>query len=95
MQRLGNTHLQRHAGAQHWILYIDSDAYVREQHVDILHRLADPANAHVHFAVAREEPPAGGFRTPKRRPHGVRTPSLNAGILFVRASSWSAQMLAA
>ena len=70
---------------RHWILYIDSDAYLREHHTDFLARLAgDPRNADLHFALAREEPPAGGFRSPRRRPHGVRTPSMNAGILFVR-----------
>ena len=132
----------------HWILYIDSDAYIREHSVDVLHRLSDPLNAHVHFAIAREELPAGAFRSPKRRtlsnlnstpalsplhasrpalgldvksarvlfitclrpallspaacripcgagPHGVRTPSMNAGVLMMRASEWTAQLLAA
>lgn len=69
--------------------------YVREQHVDVIHRLADPRNREVHFAIAREEPPAGAFRSPKRRSHGVRTPSMNAGVLFVRASSWSVELLSA
>ena len=78
----------------HWVLYIDSDAYIREQHVDFLERLDTPANRDVHFAFAREELPAGGFRSPRKRSHGVRVPSLNAGVLFVRASAWSARLLA-
>ena len=78
----------------HWVLYIDSDAYIREQHVDLLERLDTPANRDVHFAFAREELPAGGFRSPRKRSHGVRVPSLNAGVLFVRASAWSARLLA-
>ena len=81
---------------RHWILYIDSDAYLREQHTDFLARLAgDPRNAELHFALAREEAPAGGFRSPRRRPHGVRTPSMNAGVLFLRASQWTSHLLAA
>lgn len=78
----------------HWLVYIDGDAYVREQDIDLLTRLGDPLNSDTHFAIAREEPPAGAFRSPRRRPHGVRTPSLNAGVLFVRASTFSAQLLA-
>ena len=78
----------------HWVLYIDSDAYIREQHVDFLELLDTPANRDVHFAFAREELPAGGFRSPRKRSHGVRVPSLNAGVLFVRASAWSARLLA-
>ena len=85
-----------HGNARHWIMYIDSDAYVREQHTDFVARLSgDPQNSGVHVAIAREEPPAGGFRSPRRRPHGVRTPSLNAGILFFRASVWSSHFLSA
>jgi hypothetical protein len=81
---------------RHWILYIDSDAFLREQHTDFLGRLSgDPLNADVHVAIGREELPAGGFRSPRKRPHGVRTPSMNAGVLFVRASQWSSHMLAA
>ena len=68
----------------HWVLYIDSDAYIREQHVDFLERLDTPANRDVHFAFAREELPAGGFRSPRKRSHGVRVPSLNAGVLCVK-----------
>lgn len=84
------------AARRHWVLYIDSDAYVREQHTDMLAKLTgDPRNADIHVAIAREEPPAAGFRSPRRRPHGVRTPSLNAGVLFVRSSPWSARFLAA
>ena len=82
------------ANGCHWVLYIDSDAYIREQHVDFLERLDTPANRDVHFAFAREELPAGGFRSPRKRSHGVRVPSLNAGVLFVRASAWSARLLA-
>jgi hypothetical protein len=82
------------ANGCHWVLYIDSDAYIREQHVDFLERLDTPANRDVHFAFAREELPAGGFRSPAKRSHGVRVPSLNAGVLFVRASAWSARLLA-
>jgi hypothetical protein len=71
-------------GRCHWLLYIDSDAYVREQHTNFVRRLGAPANADAHVALAREEPPAGAFRSPRRRAHGVRVPSLNAGVLFVK-----------
>jgi hypothetical protein len=95
--RLGGSgrHREHASSTRHWILYIDSDAYVREQHTDFLARLSTPANQEVHFAIAREEPPAGGFRSPKKRAHGVRTPSMNAGVLFVRASHWTSSLLAA
>lgn len=82
------------AGAAcHWLLYIDSDAYVREQHTDFTSVLGAPRHADVHLAIAREEPPAGAFRSNRRRAHGVRVPSLNAGVLFVRASAWSEALL--
>ena len=78
----------------HWVLYIDSDAYIREQHVDFLERFDTPANRDVHFAFAREELPGGGYPSPRNRSHGVRVASLNAGVLFLRASAWSARLLA-
>ena len=81
-------------GGCHWLLYIDSDAYVREQHTNFVHRLSAARHSDIHIAIAREEPPSGAFRSPRRRAHGVRVPSLNAGVLFVRASSWSASFLA-
>jgi len=87
------SHRQRHSC--HWVLYIDSDAYVREQHVDFLERLDTPRNADVQIAISREELPAGGFRSPRKRAHGVRVPSLNAGVLFVKATQWSSEFLAA
>ena len=71
---------------------IDSDAYVREQHVDFLERLDTPRNADVQIAISREELPAGGFRSPRKRAHGVRVPSLNAGVLFVKASALLLEM---
>lgn len=77
----------------HWVLYIDSDAYVREQHTDFTAVLGAARHADVHFAIAREEPPAGGFRSNRKREHGVRVPSLNAGVLFVRASAWAEALL--
>ena len=79
----------------HWVLYIDSDAFLNEHHVNWLDGLDTARNADVHVAIAREELPAGGFRSPRKRPHGVRVPSLNAGVLFVQASEWASRFLAA
>lgn len=81
-------------GGCHWLLYIDSDAYLREQHVNFLSRLNMQSNSNVHIAIAREEPPAGALRA-KPRAHGVQVASLNAGVLFIKASSWSAAFLSA
>lgn len=72
-----------------WLLYLDSDALVNDhtQAVSTFVRaqLLEPRQRErTHFMVAREEAYGKQFK----RPH-----MLNSGVLFVRASPWSTQML--
>ena len=80
-----------------WLLYIDADAFVRDAGIDLIRHVASLAEAaRAEFVISRED---GGDELQARledgSPFGLReAPFLfNTGVLFVRASNWSAHFL--
>ena len=77
---------EANATACHWIMVLDSDAVVREQHVDFMQLLGLEEESRA-LALAREDPNSPIFhvvRGPKSAKK-KKAPTMNTGVMFVRA----------
>ena len=77
-----------------WLLFLDSDAYIREQLVSVPHLLSalGPAAARAELVIGREKPLQSEFDESVRFSTAF---ALNTGVLFLRASNWTRNMLGA
>lgn len=77
-----------------WLVFLDSDAYIREQLVSVpqlLRTLGAPA-AHAHLVIGREK----ALRSEADDSVRFSTAfALNTGVLFLRASNWTRDLLQA
>ena len=81
----------------HWMMVLDSDAMVREHHVDFMQLLNLRADTRHVLVLAREDPNSPIFDKQKIQRHkrGIvkAAPTLNTGVMFVRAGAQATQLL--
>ena len=78
-----------------WIVFLDSDAYVREQFVSVPQLLSTlgPAASRAELVIGRERNVAAGESGGSGAVAFQTSFALNTGVLFLSASNWSRQLL--